>query len=466
MIAMIQALKNTDSHLGLFLKQDRAAESKFLAYCEMYQKIAAYMEYFRAAGVTAGSRILFPFETTEGVIIAFFALVGLGAIPLSVKPYSMGVVKESYLEFLTKVTTQYQAEFVLEAPSIRSLELSLQRLHLPDTDIQPQESANFATITDTDIAFVQFSSGSTSFPKGIPVTHGKIVTQMQVISNHVQNRPSDATASWLPLYHDMGLVGGLLTTLYVRHNLHLSTPMHFLMNPVEWLSELSDKPCYGMAEAVLMISCCKLEDIPRIVTLANGCKAISVGQALSTFDIRLRTEDGLLCHEGEIGEVELRGGTLVDNYFESEHPFYNCDGFFPTGDLGVISEGELFVIGRLNDRFKINGQSYFASDFEHAIESLPFVQPSKVATIQADDRIIVLIETKQASILQQVIDHQRQVSEIVLNQLGIKILVDNILFIRPGQLEKTSSGKLRRIAIAQAYVTGKIMLANNAINGC
>ena len=68
------------------------------------------------------------------------------------------------------------------------------------------------------------------------------------------------------------------------------------------------KPCYGMAEAVLMISCCKLEDVPRIVTLANGCKAISVGQALSTFDIRLRTEDGLLCHEGEIGEVELRGG--------------------------------------------------------------------------------------------------------------------------------------------------------------
>ncbi|RCJ37391.1 AMP-dependent synthetase [Nostoc minutum NIES-26] len=534
-IAMIQALKHTDSRLGLFLKQDRAAESKFLAYCEMYQKIAAYMEYFRAAGVKAGSRVLFPFETTEGVIIAFFALVGLGAIPLSVKPYSMGVVKESYLEFLTKVTTQYQAEFILEAPSIRSLELSFQRLQLPDTDIQPQESANFAAITDTDIAFVQFSSGSTSFPKGIPVTHGKIVTQMQAIANHAQNRPSDATASWLPLYHDMGLVGGLLTTLYVRHNLHLSTPMHFLMNPVGWLSELSEKkiaiavipdfaisyclrrlaitdpeeianlnltqlrmvfngsepinidklhqflevlapyglqptaikPCYGMAEAVLMISCCKLEDIPRIVTLANGCKAISVGQPLSTFDIRLRTEDGHLCREGEIGEIELRGGTLVDNYFESdgfanakgERSFYNSDGFFPTGDLGVMSKGELFVTGRLNDRFKINGQSYFASDFEHAIESLPFVQPSKVATIQADDRIIVLIETKQASILQQAIDHQRQVSEIVLNQMGIKIPVDNILFIRPGQLEKTSSGKLRRIAIAQAYITGKIVLA-------
>ncbi|MBW4612598.1 MAG: AMP-binding protein [Desmonostoc vinosum HA7617-LM4] len=527
MIDMIQALKNTDSRLGLYLREDRAAESQFLAYCEIYQKIGAYMEYFRAANVTAGSRVLFPFETTEGVIIAFFALVGLGAIPLSVKPYSMGVLKDSYLAFLTQVATQYHAEFILEAPSIRTLELSIQRLPLPNADIRPQEPPNFATIADTDIAFVQFSSGSTSFPKGIPVTHGKIVVQMAAIANQAQNRLGDVTASWLPLYHDMGLVGGLLTTLYVRHDLHLSTPMQFLMNPVGWLSELSEKkiaiavipdfaisyclrrlamtdiadiadlnltqlrivfngsepinidrlhqfweilapyglqrsaikPCYGMAEAVLMISCCKLADIPRILTLTNGCKAISVGQPLSTFDVRIKSEDGHLCDEGEIGEIELRGGTLVDHYFESDRPFYNADGFFPTGDLGVISEGELFITGRLNDRFKINGQSYFASDFEHAIESLPFVQPSKVATIQADDQIIVFIEAKQASVLKLAIEHQRQVSEIVLNQLGIKIPVENILLIRPGQLEKTSSGKLRRTVIAQAYRMGKIVLA-------
>lgn len=527
MLDMIQALKNTDSKFGLFLREDRAADSRFLAYCQIYQKIAAYMEYFRDVGVIAGSRVLFPFETTEGVIIAFLALVGLGAIPLSVKPYGIGIVKDSYLAFLTKVADKYGANFILEAPSIIPLEFSLQRLQLPNADIQPQESPTFAAITANDIAFVQFSSGSTSFPKGIPVTHGKIMAQMQAIANHAQNRPGDATASWLPLYHDMGLVGGLLTTLYVRHDLHLSTPMYFLMNPVAWLNELSEKkiaiavipdfaisyclrrlaitdlediaklnlsklrivfngsepinidklhqfwevlapyglqpsaikPCYGMAEAVLMISCCQLEGVPRVLTLANGCKAISVGKPLSKFDVRLRSEDGRLCREGEIGEIELRSGTLIDGYFENAAPFYNCDGFFPTGDLGVISEGELFITGRLSDRFKINGQSYFATDFEYAIESLPFVQPGKVATIQVDDHILILIEVKQSSVLKQAIDHQRQISDLVLNQLGIKIPVENILFIRSGQLEKTSSGKLRRKAIADAYIMGKIVLA-------
>ncbi|NET58781.1 MAG: fatty acyl-AMP ligase, partial [Symploca sp. SIO2E6] len=241
MLDMIRSFQGTDSKFGLFLKEERAAQAKFLAYCQIYQKIAAYMEFFRAAGVTADSRILFPFEATEGVIIAFFAFIGLKAIPLLVKPYQMGVVKDSYLPFLTKVARQYSIDFILEAPSIKPLEVSLQRLPLPNQDIQPLPTPNFAKITATDLAFVQFSSGSTSFPKGIPVTHGKIMGQVQRIANHASKKQNDVTASWLPLYHDMGLVGAFLTTLYIRHNLHLSTPMNFLLNPVGWLHELSEK---------------------------------------------------------------------------------------------------------------------------------------------------------------------------------------------------------------------------------
>lgn len=527
MLDMIEAFKDTNSKFGLFLKQDRVTHAKFLSYYQIYQKIAAYMEFFRAAGVTTGTRILFPFETTESVIITFLALIGLGAIPLSIKPYGMGVVKDSYLPFLRKVARQYNTNLILKTPSIKSLDVNLQQLAVPNADITTQETPKFARITVDDIAFVQFSSGSTSFPKGIPVTHGKIIKQVRAIANHAQHRPHDVTASWLPLYHDMGLVGAFLATSYLRHNLHLSTPMNFLINPVGWLQELSEKqitiavipdfaisyclqrlqitdsadivnlnlkklriifngsepinidklheflhvlapyglqpkaikPCYGMAEAVLMVSCSSLKNFPKILTLANGCKAISVGQPLSEFNVRIRTEDGHLCSEGEIGEIELQGGTLVDDYFETNRQFYNGDGFFPTGDLGFISQGELFVTGRLNDRFKINGQSYFASDFEYAVQSLPFVEPGKVATIQANERIIVLVEVKQNSILKHRLEHQHQVIDVILKQIGVKLPGKNILFIRPRQLEKTSSGKLRRKAISQAFLSEQIVLA-------
>ncbi|MBH8562248.1 AMP-binding protein [Nostoc sp. CENA67] len=525
---MIHALKDTDAHIGLFLEEDRK-DIKFLPYCNFYQQIIAYLAYFRSQGVTVGTRIVFPFETTEGVLISFFALIGLGAIPLSVKPYGMGVVKDSYLAFVNRIADLYDADLMLEAPSIKSLDFSLQRLPLPSTDFQPQASPNFAAITSSDIAFVQFSSGSTAFPKGIPVTHGKIMAQMQIIANYAQTRQGDEAASWLPLYHDMGLVGGFLTTLYRRLNLHLSTPMKFLINPIGWLRELSEKqiaitvipdfaisyclrrlensetteiadlnlenlrivfngsepinikrlsqfmemfapyglrptaikPCYGMAEAVLMISCCQLEDIPRVLTLANGCQAISLGKPLSDFSVRLVSEDGTLCREGEIGEIEIKGGSLVDGYWENDYPFYNPDGFFPTGDLGVMSEDELFITGRINDRFKINGQSYFATDFEHSLESLSFVQPGKVAAIQADENIIILIETKQTSVLQQVSQYKQQASQIILNHIGVKVPIEQIFFIRPGLLVKTSSGKLQRRIIAEAYIRGEITPATS-----
>jgi len=219
------------------------------------------------------------------------------------------------------------------------------------------------------------------------------------------------------------------------------------------------KPCYGMAEAVLMISCSGLEDSPRTHTAENGCKAISVGKPLPEFTVRLRTEDGRLCGEDEIGEIELQGGTLAGEYFEDGRSFYNSDGFFPTGDLGFMNRGELFITGRINNRIKINGQSYFLNDFEHAVESLPFIRPGKTAAIQALDKILVLVEVKPAQILKQSLDPQRQVSEVILNQVGVKIPPENVLFIRPGQLYKTSSGKLRRNAIAEAYTSGKILLS-------
>ena len=527
MLNLIAGLQTAESSQGIYLREDRAAQPKFLAYGQIYQKIIAYSEFFRDAGITVGTRVIFPFETREGVIIAFFALIAIGAIPLSVKPYGMGITKENYLSFLAKIDYQYDADIILEVPSIKILELDFPCLPLPSVDIQPRSEANFAPAQENDLAFVQFSSGSTSFPKGIPLTHGKIMAQVHAIAHHAKSYPEDASASWLPLYHDMGLVGAFLTTLYRKHDLHLSTAMNFLINPLGWLRELHQqeitiavipdfaigyslrrflltdpeevsnldlsklrlvfngsepinidklhrfievlapyglkanvlKPCYGMAEAVLMVSCSALEDYPKVKTLDNGCQAICVGKPLSQFDVRVIRDDGRVCAEGEMGEIELRGGTLADRYFESEQPFYNFDGYYPTRDVGFFLNGELFVTGRISDRFVINGQSYFASDFEYALESLPFIQSGKVATIQTQEQIMVLIEAKASNLQDKAIEYQRRASDKILQQLGIKLPKDNIQFIRPRQLAKTSSGKLRRQAISQSYLDGKIVLA-------
>lgn len=526
---IIQGLKDTDSSYGVLLEEDRKGKASFWAYRDIYQKIIAYAAYFREQGIGKGDRVIFPFETTSEVIVSFFATIAIGAIPLSVKPYIMGNLKESYLEFIGKIVRQYKASYILDSPSLETLELAVPRLPISGPEFNSKITLEMSQKNglDNDIAFVQFSSGSTSFPKGIPVTHEKIVAQLQMIESYSQLRSDDRVSSWLPLYHDMGLIGTFLGTIKARRPLYLSTPASFLINPLQWLQHLSEKqititaipdfaigyclrrlrtadssdlkdlnleklriiyngsepinidnlqefieklkpyglqskaiaPCYGMAEAVLIISCSGLEDRPRIIPRENGLQAISLGKPLSDYRIRVRKENGELCEEGEIGEIEIKGGTLVGEYFEDDRRFYNEDGFFQTGDLGLIDRGELLVTGRLGDRLKINGQSYFCQDFETAVETLPFVRPGKTAAIKPSDRIIILVEVKKSQVLKRSFDHKQQIDRAILKKTGIKLPIEDILFISPGQLQKTSSGKLKRQAIAIAYLTGKIVEA-------
>jgi acyl-CoA synthetase (AMP-forming)/AMP-acid ligase II len=233
MLEMIRSFETAGANLGLFLQKDAGPNLTFLQCAEIYGKIAAYMEYFRDCGIGRGARVIFPFETNEAVIVSLFSLIGMGAIPLSVKPYAMGVPKESYLSYLAQIFQQYRATHILDVPSIKNLELLPQRLPFPQENIQHTREPAFAKIASSDIAFVQFSSGSTSFPKGIPVTHGNLTAQLQALVKFSQKRPDDIIASWLPLYHDMGLIGTFMSSLYVRHNLHLASPMQFLINPLE-----------------------------------------------------------------------------------------------------------------------------------------------------------------------------------------------------------------------------------------
>ncbi len=154
--------------------------------------------------------------------------------------------------------------------------------------------------------------------------------------------------------------------------------------------------------------------------------------------------------------MEIRGGTLASSYFEDDRPLISSDGFFHTGDLGFLKNGELFITGRINDRIKINGQSFFSSDFEQAIERLPFIREGRSAVLQLQGRLKVLAEVTHAGVLETRFRSQQQVCEAVLATVGVPIAPEDVLFIRYGQIQKTSSGKLQRVAMAEALEQGKI----------
>ncbi len=525
MLDLIQRLEGVDPKRGLHLGEDFFSPPTFHRYTEFPARVAACAEHYRAQGVSKGQRILLPFETSEAVLSSLFGLMELGALPLSVKPYILSTPKDSYREFLGRIATRYGVSQVLDVPALGPLELPLRRLALPPAGaLLP--GARLRRVEPDELAFVQFSSGSTSFPKGVPVTQRNLVANAGMIAAHDGRTPEDQGFTWLPLYHDMGLIS-LLSCLLTGHDIFMTQPMAFVMDPMGWLEAMSErratlsvipnfaidyalkrlseadpeelerldlsalrmvylgsepinipnlerftrllaphglkrdvfKPCYGMAEAVLMVSCTGRDAPWRVVTAPNGVPAISVGPPLSAFEVRLRTEDGRPCGERELGEVQLRGGSLAPAYFEDDRPLRGEDGFYATGDLGFLQEGELFITGRVSDRIKVNGQSFFSSDFEQAIERLPFIRPGRTAVIQAGGRVVVLAEVHQPSVLEDRRHGQKQVVETVLAAVGVTVAPEDVLFVRYGQFQKTSSGKLQRRAMTEAYEQGRIRIA-------
>jgi fatty-acyl-CoA synthase len=525
MYALFPALRDASPSRGLHLYRGYLHPPRFVSYAALAGNVALAAEQLRAEGIGAGARVIFPFETSEAQIVGFLALLTVGALPLSIRPHLSAAARAGYLEFLTAVADRFAAVAVVDAPSLASLELPRPRLTLaaPIADPPPASDAPRER-GEHELAFVQFSSGSTAFPKGVPITCGNLRRNLEMIAG-VDGRTVDSPGStWLPLFHDMGLVGGLLSSLRVGHDAHVASPADFFMGSLAWLAHLSRlrishtvvpnlaidyclrhlatadaddladvdlaalrflylgsepinidnlaafcerlapyglrrdaiKPCYGMAEAVLMVSCTPADAAYRVVARPNGQRAIASGRLDPAFALELRDEDGRVCAPGELGEIHLRGGTLASEYFEDARPMIAPDGYYATGDLGFVDAGDLFIAGRSGDRFKINAQSFFSSDFEQLVEALGCARPSRCAVIQIDGRVVVLAEPATRKIVDARAEHEARIAARIAEATGVKVAPEDVIFVRPNQLLHTSSGKLRRAAIAAAYTAGTI----------
>jgi acyl-CoA synthetase (AMP-forming)/AMP-acid ligase II len=507
---------------GLYLYKKFVDPPEFASYRDFPDQVAAYADFFRDHGIRPGTRVLFPFETSTEVIFSFLGLMEIGALPLSVKPFLMNTPKDAYQDFLGRVARDFGAACVLQVPSLAAVDVSMAALPLPSAGIR-RAGARLRTPAHDELAFVQFSSGSTSFPKGIPVRQDKLRANLAMITRTGDHQPRERVSSWLPLYHDMGLVGGMLACFMAGGDLLLAKPETFLSDAFGWWEHMARErvettaipnfavdyslklmqdlepeelaaidlsrlrsvylgsepinisnlvafmnlmapaglgrevfmPCYGMAEAALLVSSRPLGSGIRVVTSPSGVPAISVGRPMPEFTVRLRHEDGRVCEENELGQIELAGGSLTSSYFDDPLPLGGDDGFYASGDIGFVDDGELFITGRITDRIKVNGQSFFAVDFEQAVERLPFVREGRTAVVQSDGQVVVLTEVDRSA-REDVEGSRARIVEHLMRTIGVTVQASDVHFLRSGQLHRTSSGKLQRRAIAKAYELGRL----------
>ncbi len=191
-----------------------------------------------------GARALILLDNDEHYVVAFFACLYAGVIAVPVFPPESA--KQQHLARLVAIATDSQAVGVLTSTAIIDVVASAGEV-FGSAELIPVDAVNELCAEQwttyrpqsSDIAFLQYTSGSTATPKGVMVSHGNLMANERAIEAGLSVGADDVFVSWLPLYHDMGLIGGLLQPLHRGIPAVLMSPVFFLQRPVRWLEAIS-----------------------------------------------------------------------------------------------------------------------------------------------------------------------------------------------------------------------------------
>jgi acyl-CoA synthetase (AMP-forming)/AMP-acid ligase II len=196
-------------------------------------------------GVRRGDRVALVLRTGPGFLDAFFGVLLAGAVPVPLYPPVRLGRMEEYVASTSRMVRVAGARLVLADGAVRRLLGEVVARARPDLGCRPvdgleREPEELACDVDPrDLAVVQFSSGSTVDPKPVALTHAAVVAQTAAVLEVLRPTPDDKLVSWLPLYHDMGLIGGLLGAASYPGPCVLVPPEHFLARPALWLRAIA-----------------------------------------------------------------------------------------------------------------------------------------------------------------------------------------------------------------------------------
>nr|WP_088713284.1 MULTISPECIES: fatty acyl-AMP ligase [Pacificimonas] len=235
------------SACGLNFFDARAANPRALTFRQLKEEAQAFARRMIARGIQPGDRIALIAETSPEFAVAFFGSVYAGALPVPLPlPTSFGG-RGGYVEQIRNQLTSCDprlavapgalTEFVAEAAEHFGRGIDV--LGWEDAAALPEKPCDFPTAGPDDIAYLQYSSGSTRFPHGVEITHRALLANLNGHAVGVGLREGDRCISWLPFYHDMGLVGCLLSPVANQTSADYIATDDFARRPLSWLKLIS-----------------------------------------------------------------------------------------------------------------------------------------------------------------------------------------------------------------------------------
>ncbi|HJQ69040.1 MAG TPA: amino acid adenylation domain-containing protein [Blastocatellia bacterium] len=536
--------------------EDGGSAPAGLTYEELDRKARAIGALLQSLNAS-GQRVLLILPPGLDYLATFFGILYAGAVAVPSYPPRPN---QSLARFETIVGDSEAAIVAASSAQLSRIERSaaasnlLNRLRWVAIDEVADDIASAwkePELGKDALAFLQYTSGSTARPKGVMVTHANLLYNERMIQSAFGQSEDSVIVSWLPLYHDMGLIGGVLQPLYLGARCVLMSPVSFLQRPLNWLQAISDhrattsggpnfaydlcvrkikaderaqldlsswsvafngaepiraetldrfaeafgpcgfrkeafSPCYGLAEATLIVSGGRRPDKPLVKGLSARELEKNIAADALTDDEGSRhlvscgaelLEERIVIVDpesferrapGEVGEIWVAGPNVARGYWnkadETEKVFRarlsdTGEGpFLRTGDLGFLCDDQLFVTGRLKDLIIIRGLNRYPHDIELVVErSHAALRPGCGAAfsvdVEGEERLVVVqeVDRKNRCDLGEVITAIR---EGVAREEEIEPYA--IILVNAGSVPKTSSGKIQRRACRGAFLDGRL----------
>ena len=425
-----------------------------LTLTDLLEGASAWAAHLSKIGAGPGERVLQVLSTEKAFYESYWGILLAGAVPVpAYPPAHLGRMAE-YLENLARLSENCGAKVMITNRRVRPLVSPVQqamgndfRFVVPE-EIQFGVSHAMVPVSGSDLALLQYTSGSTGNQKGVMLSHNNLLANIRAIGNWLKFKSDEVAVSWLPLYHDMGLIGLMICTLYWDVPVIAMSPLDFLRDPSRWFRVISDHRGTLSAAPNFAYS-----------LSARKVRPASVGKPIEYVEVRVVDEDNRQIDEGYLGEVLVRGPSVMEGYFGKPEETAKAinEGWLYTGDHGFILDGNLYIAGRKKDLIIQAGRNYFAEDVETAASGVKGVRPGGLCAIAVEnpDRgtedMVLVAEVSKGADQSGLSD---RLKTEVCDKTGCR--PDQIVLVPPRSLPKTSSGKLQRFKTKALYLDGTI----------
>lgn len=498
-------------------------------------------------------------------ILAFLGAMqaGLIAVPLPLphRGSSHDRVSAVFVDTSPSVvlTTAAVAQDVGDYVDQSRLDTAPKIVSIDSLDLEAHQAVGNAPSFDAaefpDTAYLQYSSGSTRLPTGVMISHRNLQVNFEQLmrcffSDADRKMLSDATiVSWLPFYHDMGLVLGVCAPILSGYPAVLTSPVAFLEKPSRWIRALAEhphafsaapnfafdlaarktrdadlagldlggvvgiingaervepatlerfadrfahfnfadhmlRPSYGMAEATVFVATGSWSesaddvyfDVDELAAgRARRCAA-RAGTALVQYQLPqsplvriVDVDTHRECPPDAVGEIWVHGENVAAGYWSRPAEEQQCFGatlvdpspgtpvgpWLKTGDLGFVSGGELFIVGRIKDLLIIRGRNHYPEDIEATVQQITGGRVAAISVpVNSTEKLVTVIELKKrgestVEVGRWLTSVKSDVTSAISNAHGLN--VGDLVLVPPGSIPTTTSGKIRRAACAEQY---------------